>query len=610
MIAPPNLSADVLVWGGGTGGIAAALQAARGGAATLLLTPGGWLGGMVSSAGVCCPDGNELSPWQTGLWGALLRELQREQPGGLDHNWVSCFGYRPERAEAILRRWLGAEANLTWWPGCRLLAVHRQGDRITEVLLQRGEDAITLQPQLVIDGSDRGDLLALADVPFRLGWEAREQWQEPSAPPQVALANDPFFQSQPVQSPTWVVVGQLTQDRPPNQESPRGSDLPVLAEPFSGASEAFGLARTITYGRLPGGLVMLNWPLHGNDWHHGLARAFVGDPQDLDPSLAAAMRDHSDQFATALEAASDGWLVRGAAFPTAAEALQGQLQGQEALALMPYWREGRRLVGLEVVVEQQLLPQGPGAQIAALPMNAAGATTAIAVGNYANDHHYPGPDWSLAPKSCPWGGRWSGTPFAVPYGALVSATVVNLLAADKNVSVSHMANGATRLQPLVLNLGQAAGQAAALCLITGRLPAELPVRQLQQALIEDAQAPAGVVPLWDTPWHHPQWRQRQRAVLDDPSRLDQNGCLTGDTIALDPHQAPVERGEQLWRGQLRGDAATGYFLDVDGATWPLITLEPALHHWLQQGGEGRAVALIGCANPWGPWLRVSRLAAS
>ena len=53
---------DVVVWGGGTGGVAAALQAARGGADTLLLTPGAWLGGMVSAAGVCCPDGNELSP--------------------------------------------------------------------------------------------------------------------------------------------------------------------------------------------------------------------------------------------------------------------------------------------------------------------------------------------------------------------------------------------------------------------------------------------------------------------------------------------------------------------------------------------------------------------
>ena len=46
----------VLVWGGGTGGVAAALQAARSGATTLLLTPGPWLGGMVSTAGVCCPD--------------------------------------------------------------------------------------------------------------------------------------------------------------------------------------------------------------------------------------------------------------------------------------------------------------------------------------------------------------------------------------------------------------------------------------------------------------------------------------------------------------------------------------------------------------------------
>jgi len=35
----------VAVWGGGTGGVAAALQSARSGATTLLLTPGPWLGG-------------------------------------------------------------------------------------------------------------------------------------------------------------------------------------------------------------------------------------------------------------------------------------------------------------------------------------------------------------------------------------------------------------------------------------------------------------------------------------------------------------------------------------------------------------------------------------
>lgn len=120
---------DVLVWGGGTGGVAAAIQAARGGASTLLLTPGSWLGGMVSAAGVCCPDGNELSPWQTGLWGAFLRELERREPEGLDHNWVSCFGYRPTTAEQILQDWVAAEAKLLWRSGCRLLAVEREGEK-------------------------------------------------------------------------------------------------------------------------------------------------------------------------------------------------------------------------------------------------------------------------------------------------------------------------------------------------------------------------------------------------------------------------------------------------------------------------------------------------
>ena len=164
-------SVPVVVWGGGSGGVAAAVQAARSGAETLLLTPGPWLGGMVSAAGVCCPDGNELSPWQTGLWGAFLRALAAETPGGLDHNWVSCFGYRPDTAEAILRNWVARESRLNWWPLARLEAVERRGDHLTALAVHwRGEDW-RLEPTIVIDGSDRGDLYPLADVPHRLGWE-------------------------------------------------------------------------------------------------------------------------------------------------------------------------------------------------------------------------------------------------------------------------------------------------------------------------------------------------------------------------------------------------------------------------------------------------------
>ena len=597
---------DVVVWGGGTGGVAAALQAARGGADTLLLTPGAWLGGMVSAAGVCCPDGNELSPWQTGLWGAFLRELQRREPGGLDHNWVSCFGYRPATAEAVLRDWCRAEPRLRWWPSTNLAAIRRRGARIEAIELCRGERTIRLDLQLLIDGSDRGDTFALADVPFRFGWEAQEQWGEPSAPSRQRLETEPFFRQQPVQSPTWVVMGQLAADRPPGSDS-AGPHQPLPA-PFTDAAAAFGLERTITYGRLPGGLVMLNWPLHGNDWHQGLGELFGPDPQRRQ-AVYGAMRAHSQAFAAALQAASGGWLRAAACFPSHG-ARDSQLSGADALALMPYWREGRRLVGRELVREQDLLPQAAGASIAPPSRGDDGQLSAIAVGNYANDHHYPGPDWPLAPKSCRWGGRWSGTPFTIPYGALVSAVVDNLLAADKGTSTSHMANGATRLQPLILNTGQAAGAAAALCIRIGCLPAELAPRLLQETLIGDALAPAGPMPLWDTPWHHPDWAARQRAALQDPALLGPGGSLQGWPACLDPAVAPAEPAEQLLEGELRCDGEGGYRLQrKDGlGDWQLITLEPAMHHWLAAQQSGQLVALIGCCNPWGPWLRVSRLA--
>ena len=98
------------------------------------------------------------------------------------------------------------------------------------------------------------------------------------------------------------------------------------------------------------------------------------------------------------------------------------------------------------MTERDLLPIRDGARRG--PVQA----SSIAVGTYANDHHYPGEDWPLAPKSCQWGGRWTGTPFCIPYDALVSAAASNLLVAEKGFSVSHMANGATRLQPLFLNI--------------------------------------------------------------------------------------------------------------------------------------------------------------
>ena len=584
------MSWDVVVWGGGTGGCAAAVQSARTGASTLLLTPGHWLGGMLSAAGVSAPDGHELSCWQTGLWGALIRDLQPRVPEGLDQNWVSCFGFRPDQAEAVLQEWVAAEELLTWWPGTTLLDVGRRADRIDALTVRYADESISLTPEIVVDGSDLGDLMARAEVPFRWGWEPRECWNEPSAPPRLQLSSDPFFRRQPVQSPTWVAMGQLTEARLPVQSLVRPQ------EPFRGCLETFGLERTLTYGRLPGGLVMLNWPKQGNDWHIDLGRCISPDPKEKD-DLAVAMRRHSRAFLDTLRACSGGALEAGSAFPGPSP----------ELALMPYWREGRRLVGDAVVTECDLLPVAAGRR-GPLPLDASGRCTSIAVGTYANDHHYPGEDWPLAPKSCRWGGRWTGTPFCVPLAALVSRSAPNLLMADKAFSVSHMANGATRLQPLMLNLGQAAGLAAALSIRRATVPAELPVEAVQHALLEDPVAPAAVLPLWEWPSWHPDWAQAQRRGLCHPDAVDEQGNLhpaqVSDLSRPQPDGAPCPGPARRFKGSLFHGPDGALRLSCGQGDQTLITLEPAVNQRLMAMRDAEPVELIAAENPWGPWLRV------
>ena len=57
---------EVLVVGGTTGGIAAALQTAKMGLNTVVVEHTPWLGGMLSAAAVSCTDGNhEL---RSGIW--------------------------------------------------------------------------------------------------------------------------------------------------------------------------------------------------------------------------------------------------------------------------------------------------------------------------------------------------------------------------------------------------------------------------------------------------------------------------------------------------------------------------------------------------------------
>lgn len=580
-------AADVLVVGGGTGGTAAAISAARRGVKTILVSEFPWLGGMLTSAGVSAPDGNELEAFQTGLWGAFLRELQQRQKGGLNNSWVSFFSYDPRIGAAIFADWVQELPNLQWISGQVPLEVLGKENHLTGV---RFAD-FTVKAKIILDATELGDLLAYAEVPYRWGWELQSEWGEPSAPADFNY----LTQRYPVQAPTWVVIMQ-------DFGEAKAREIPAAPNEdtaqFAGAWDGYGAEKFLNYGRLPGSLFMINWPVCGNDYGKDLGRLIESETSKSE--FLEECRWHSQNFARFIQNQLGHRYGLAEIFPS--------LSGG-GYALHPYYRESRRLVGLTTVVEQDILPV-VGGRVA--PIN----VDAIAIGNYANDHHYPGVQFSLQPKSIRWGGRWTGTPFTIPYRCLIPTQTDNLLVCEKNISVSHIANGATRLQPVVMNIGQAAGMAAAMCVELNTQPKKLPVKMLQTALLQDLRSPAAIIPLFNLPADHPEWLDWQLYYLDNPEAYPGSGnCPITSTSQYYDLQINYVKIREI-------DCFQGIFYRLDEQDYrfsittvddnqlpclQLVTVRSHINQQLQTFIDRQPLQIWGYLNDAGNWLLVEHI---
>ncbi len=577
-------TADILVVGGGTGGTAAAIQAARRGAKTILVSEFPWLGGMLTSAGVSAPDGNELVAFQTGLWGAFLQELRQRQPEGLNNSWVSFFSYDPRIGAEIFADWVHELSNLHWISGQVPLEVLQQGNCVTGV---RFAD-FSVTAKIILDGTELGDLLALGEIPHRWGWELQSEFGEISAPADY----NHLTQSYPVQAPTWVVVMQDFGEADAPEIPPAPNYDPSL---FAGAWDNYGAEKFLNYGRWAGGRFMINWPICGNDYAEGVGRLIESEATKKE--FLQKSRWHSQNFAHFIQNnLGRRYGLAESVFPCKAS----------AFALHPYYRESRRLVGLTTVREQDILPMAGGRVASLFP-------DTIAVGNYANDHHYPGFDLPLQPKSILWGGRWTGTPFTIPYRSLIPAQTDGFLVCEKNISVSHIANGATRLQPVVMGIGQAAGMAAAMCVELNCQPRDLPVKQLQNALLKSSKAPATLIPLFnlDISSRNPEWLNWQVYYLNKPQAYPLNGNYPGFSLQpcnhLDNKQV-LTRNSDGFTGIFRRINQQSYRFTItapaayDGQTWQLVTLRSHVQEQLQTAVHEQLLTIWGHLNHAGHWL--------
>lgn len=450
---------EVLVVGGGAGGVSAGIQCARMGVKNIIVEETPWVGGMLTSAGVSCIDGNYNL--RSGIFGEFTDSLAARYGGwdALKTGWVSNINFEPHVAQEIL-------SNIA--ASCGDLLEVRRETVVTSVSGGPGKWKVELsdasgrrsviEAEVLVDATELGDVAKMCGVDYRIGMESSADTGESIAPEQ---SNDI------IQDLTYVaVLKDYGPDADMTVERPSSYDPSVFANsclnPLSTVSETgqtiWPADMMISYGALPGGKYMINWPIYGNDYYVNSI--------EMTPEQRREAYEKAKEFTMCFvyfiqhELGMKHIGLADDEFPT-----------EDGMPFFPYHRESRRIVGEAFFTMDA----------AARPYDFNLYRTGIAVGDYPVDHHhFRHPDW----KSLPDLHFYPVPSFNVPMGVLIPADTDDLIVTEKSVSVSNLINGATRLQPVVMQLGQAAGAVAALSRIEAKSVKKVGVRQVQEALLD------------------------------------------------------------------------------------------------------------------------------
>ena len=165
----PAVVADVCVYGGASGGVTAAVQAARQGKRVALLVFNNHLGGM-SSSGLGETDIG-------GLGNSYIQGMAREfyqRIGAKYRKPKEQWKFEPHVAEEVFNE-LAREAGVSVYFGQRLARTKMEGRKITEIGTETGK---AFRAKVFVDASYEGDLLKQAGVGYTVGREANSQYGE------------------------------------------------------------------------------------------------------------------------------------------------------------------------------------------------------------------------------------------------------------------------------------------------------------------------------------------------------------------------------------------------------------------------------------------------
>ncbi len=466
--------ADVLVIGGGVGGTAAAIQSARMGVKTILVEPTTMLGGMLTAAGVSCTDGSDgLS---SGIWEEFRQGLYKHYGRNkLNSGWVSATCFEPYVGDSIFKAWADKEKSLQVLYVYQFSQLLKENGKITGAFFRHLVDGsiLKVKAKVVIDATELGDVFAVAGAAYDLGMDD----------PAISGETEARQKNIIIQDLTWAAVlkdygagTDKTIPRPAEYDSTKyfcsTSDAPCNGKPY-----IYDIKKVLNYGKLPNGKYMLNWPAHGNDYYLNVV--------EKQPEVRRQRYEEAKNYTL-------GFIYFMQTELGMKNIGLADDELDSGLALIPYNREGRRVKGLVRMNINHIKN----------PYDFTLYRTGISVGDYPVDHHhaqYPGnvPEIEFPPIPS----------YNIPLGVLIPSTIDGLIVCEKGISVTNIVNGTTRLQPVVLLTGQAAGMLAALSVKEKKKPRNVSVRSVQSELLKEK---CYLMPFVDVKPDDPHWEAIQK----------------------------------------------------------------------------------------------------
>ncbi|MEZ5397569.1 MAG: FAD-dependent oxidoreductase [Bryobacterales bacterium] len=505
---PQITAADIVIYGGTPGGIAAAISAARQGRSVVLVAYQDHLGGMMTS-GLGKSDIEDRA-----LIGGLFLELtERVKRHYLDHYGADSqdyelarngYYYEPSVAEAILDQMVAEQPKIAVIKGWRLDSAQVEDNRLRSIRIvnRHSGEGRDVAARVFLDASYEGDLFAAAGAKYRLGRESREEFGEPHAGVvYFDYQEHEFLKGTTGAASDWLpaYTYRLCLTRDPNnayrlREPPPDYDRnnyagyfddlaagrlagPKVFKPGRGYNPAHfdTLVRALSVTDLPNGKTDVNinprplaFPfaeentgyIEGDEQtrlriaarHRNLTLGLLWFLQN-DPEVPAAHRKLANELHLPLDEFADN-----GHFP-----------------FQLYVREGRRLVGEYTLTELDITTaEGERKR----------QPDAIAVGEFPIDSfpcrkRQPGDTVVLEGYL---GMLDSITrPYEIPYRIMVPERIDGLLV-PVAASTTHVAFSSIRMEPTWMALGQAAGVAAHLAIEHDVEPRDVSIAQLQKLL--------------------------------------------------------------------------------------------------------------------------------